>query len=254
LPGIGVDEVSAGIAMRILRRFVERHLASFGLELRRRRLPHEMCFAAQGGWPKTILDIGANAGQFARQVVEYDAKCVVHCFEPLTQPFHDLSKWAGGFPNVHCHNVALGERAGEFAINTGDFTASSSLYEPTDRLTAAMPSVVPSSRELIRVTTLDEWASEYTVEAPFVIKMDVQGYELQVIRGGRNTFGNASAVLSEVSFVELYKSQPLVWDLVHELHCCGFEMADICTVSRDPGNGLGFQFDALFIPRRYVVA
>ena len=100
--------------------------------------------------------------------------------------------------------------------------------------------------------TLDDWFVTQDIPRPFVVKMDVQGYEDKVIRGGQKAFSQAAAVLAELSFTELYEDQPLATDLLLALRECDFEIADIYDISRDPVTGFGFQFDALFLPRRNV--
>lgn len=232
----------------------QRALAKKGFALSRIRHGYEMLSKIPGGRPETILDIGANAGQFARNVRSVLPDCTIHAFEPLKAPFAILEEWARGDRNVHCHNIALGDHAGSASIHTGPFTPASSMIPAAARLRRAMPHVVPDQLETIEVTTLDAWFEKQKIAQPFAVKMDVQGYEHKVIAGGTNTISQAVAVLTEVSFIELYEGQPLAADLSITLRECGFEIADIYDVSRDPATGMGFQFDALFLPRRFTRA
>lgn len=230
-------------------RLSQRLVALVGLEIRRAR---KKGFAFWGSLPeevpRTVLDIGANAGQFARNVFSFVPDCTVHSFEPLPGPFAILHKLTAIYPRLHCHNFALGERNGATTIHTGEYTASSSLLKPAQRLTDSLPQVVPDQKRDIPIMRLDDWAAEISLSFPLFVKLDVQGYELQVIRGGTETLRCASAILIELSFVELYENQPLIADIIVEMKSLGFHLADILEVSRDPATGLGFQCDGLFLP------
>jgi FkbM family methyltransferase len=237
---------------RMFIRSMQQLLSRTGFELRRIRHGYNMLPGIPGGRPEAILDIGANSGQFARKVKSVLPDCIIHSFEPLPEPFAELKAWADQSLNVHCHNIALGDQSGKTLIHTGSYTPASSLMSAAARLKRSMPHVVPDRAQQIEVMTLDSWFGRHDIPRPFVVKMDVQGYEMKVIAGGRKAIGEAAAVFTELSFIELYEGQPLATDILLALRECGFEMADIYDVSRDPESGFGFQFDALFFPRRFV--
>lgn len=229
-------------------RLAQRLAARLGLDVRRARQGYTFWNSLPGGAPRTVLDIGANAGQFARNVRASMPDCTVHSFEPLPGPFAELQKLAANRPQFHCHNFALGERSGAAIIHTGEYTASSSLLKPAQHLSDSLPQVVPDQDRDIPIMRLDDWAPTVSLSYPLFVKLDVQGYELQVIRGGTETLRRASAILSELSFVELYENQPLIVDIVEAMKAMGFRLADIYEVSQDPATGLGFQCDGLFLP------
>ncbi len=223
-----------------------------GLDVRRAQNGFAFWHKLPGGAPKTVLDIGANAGQFARKVLASLPDCTVHSFEPLPGPFAQLRSLAAQHPGLHGHNFALGDQDGGAVIHTGDYTASSSLLKPAQHLNDSMPQAMPGKDAEIAIRRLDDWAAETNLDAPLFIKLDVQGYELQVIRGGGQTLKRACAVLSELSFVELYEGQPLIGDVIAAMAERGFRLADIYEVWRDPATGLGFQCDGLFLPVQSV--
>jgi FkbM family methyltransferase len=231
-------------------RLAQRMAAGFGLEVRRARPGFSFWDTLPGGAPRTVLDVGANAGQFARRVFSSLPDCIVHSFEPLPGPFTALQQVAADHPQLHCHNFALGERGGAVTIHTGEYTPSSSLLRPAQHLTDSMPRVVPHRDMDISVMRLDDWAAATSLTFPLLVKLDVQGYELQVIRGGMETLRRAAAILTEISFVELYENQPLFADIIEAMSRMGFRLADIYDVSRDPATGLGFQCDGLFLSTR----
>jgi len=237
---------------RMFVRRAQQLLSRTGFELRRIRHGYNMLPVIPGGPPKAILDIGANSGQFARKVRSVLPDCVIHSFEPLPGPFAELKSWADRSQSINCHNIALGDQAGKALIHTGSYTPASSLMSAAARLKRSMPHVVPDREQQIEVMMLDSWFELQSIPRPFVVKMDVQGYEMKVIAGGQKAISEAAAVFTELSFIELYEGQPLATDILLALREYGFEMADIYDVSRDPGSNFGFQFDALFFPRRFV--
>lgn len=224
----------------------------FGIEIRRSRKIFGDLLSLPSGVPATLLDIGANEGQFTRRFRAVVPRCVVHCFEPVAAPFGILQARTGNDPDIHCHNFALGDRAGHASILTGKYSPTSSLLSPAERLVSALPDVVPDRAEEVEIVRLDSWAASQKLQSPIFIKMDVQGYELKVIESGPETVAGAAALFLELSFVELYQGQPLVREVVSKLGELGFEMASIYDVAVDGATGLGFQFDALFLPRRFV--
>ena len=82
-----------------------------------------------------------------------------------------------------------------------------------------------------------------------MIKLDTQGYELEVLKGGENTFKNAKAVLMEVSLLDIYKDSPLVSDVVAYMAERNFFLYDICSLMRRPLDGALYQSDFLFIKK-----
>lgn len=242
---MGADTLRRRV-IRLTRRLISR----MGLEVRRAHRGFTFWDRLPGGVPRTVLDIGANAGQFAHNVCRSLPDCTVHSFEPLPGPFAELRKLAETYSNLHCHNFALGERGGAAVIHTGEYTASSSLLKPAQHLVNSLPQVVPDQDKDIPIMRLDDWGASTPLSSPLFVKLDVQGYELEVIHGGAETLRRASAILTELSFVELYENQPLIADVIEVMSSLGFRLADIYEVSRDPSTGLGFQCDGLFLPAR----
>lgn len=233
-------------------RWLQGMLARRGIELRRARHALDAMRRLPGGAPRTVLDIGANAGQFARRARIALPAATLHSFEPLPGPFAELQSWAAGESGVHCHSVALGDTSGTQAIHTGNYTASSSLLAPAPRLADSLPQVMPDRVLEITVMRLDDWAQSVRLESPMLVKLDVQGFEKGVIGGGRQTVGGAAAILVELSFVRLYQGQPLIGEMMALLGELDFQLVDIYDVVPDPVTGLGFQCDGLFLSRHLL--
>jgi len=175
---------------------------------------------------QTIIDVGANKGQFAREFSRFFPKALFYCFEPLPAPFDELKDWADQKKgSVMVFNVALGESEGDVKMMEHiDHNTSSSLLHTTDVCTKVYPFTERQSPVSVRMTTLDTAIANLseTLVPNVLIKLDVQGYEDRVIRGGLETFQKAKACILEVSFDGLYETQATFKDLLLLLYDLGY--------------------------------
>jgi hypothetical protein len=100
---------------------------------------------------------------------------------------------------------------------------------------------------MVTATTLDKWAATQSLLEPILIKVDVQGYEAQVLRGGVRTFGRALVLLLEVSFAELYEGQSLFDDIYALIRGLNFSCCGMFNNIYDPHSHRVLQSDALFV-------
>jgi FkbM family methyltransferase len=176
-----------------------------------------------------ILDIGANEGQFASWISGIFPEAKVVCFEPVGAPFAKLSAWAmttGG--RVEAVQVALGDIEGEVVLEVHvDHTPSSSMLHRTETSVSLYPHTEQVKRELVRQRRLDDVVEELdllrAVEGEILVKLDVQGYENRVIRGGEATIRRSRSCIVEVCLESLYDGQVSFRELVDLLDDLGFE-------------------------------
>jgi FkbM family methyltransferase len=173
--------------------------------------------------PNVIFDIGANEGTWTLLAKAVYPDAEVHAFEPLEVHRRRFSAATHALPGISLHPVALGSKSGTQTMEVLVQSDASSLLSMTAEcgrlygLTTGTPVPVP-------VRTLDALMLEKTVAAPHLVKLDVQGYEMEVLRGGEQALRSAAAVISEVSFIELYKGQCLFNDLSGFLAERGFRL------------------------------
>jgi FkbM family methyltransferase len=163
--------------------------------------------------PTTIFDVGANVGTWTLLAKAIFPRTAIHCFEPLAMHQAALARAVGGLSDVTLHNVALGAEAESRDINVCSFSDASSFLEFTaeGKLLQGLEMV---ANERLEVAVLDEYVSAHSLPLPDLIKLDVQGYELQVLKGAERCLQHAQAIIAEVSFRELYKGQSLFNDVV----------------------------------------
>ena len=167
---------------------------------------------------RTILDIGALRGELAVSELRPNfPEAVIHCFEPSPLAFAELALVASGSDNkITAHNFGLGNETGalNFHVNL-DFLAASSFLEQTGKTVAHFPETAKVKDNTVEVRRLDDVISEIMppIAEDFFIKIDTQGYDYQVLLGGRETLSRARACIVEVSMTDLYKGAPSFHDI-----------------------------------------
>ena len=160
---------------------------------------------------RTVIDVGANTGQFAKYISKLLPCAKVYCFEPLPPSYIELFRWSKTQEGrvVPC-NLAIGEKAGTADMFLHeDHHTSSSLLATTKLNEQYYPFTKNQKRIIVRQSTLDAALDEIGADlsTDILIKLDVQGYEDRVIKGGRETFSKASTCILEVCLDGLYEGQ-----------------------------------------------
>ncbi len=196
---------------------------------------------------RTILDIGAHTGEFATLIHRAIPHARIISFEPLGEMFQQLVANTQDLPNFKAFNCALGEANAQVDMHRNEFTPSSSLLPMTNLHKEAFPFTKRETTETVQVRTLDKVGRELSLEDNILIKMDVQGYEEKVIRGGESMVSRAKVLIVETSFQTLYEGQPLFDDIYRLLGQKGFRYTGNLEQLRSPTDGSVLQADAIFI-------
>ncbi len=194
---------------------------------------------------RTVLDIGANAGQFACEIRALLPGALIYSFEPLGDEYAALVSRMRGDGRFRAFNFALGAGEGRTLIHRSGFSQSSSLRPMLELHRAAWPHTAGAAAEEIEVRRLDSLGVDY--EPELLVKIDVQGFEDKVIEGGRATIGRAAYLIVEVSFAPLYEGQPLFEDIYRLLGGMDFEYRGNLGQIPDPRDGRPLQADAFFV-------
>jgi len=202
---------------------------------------------ARGGLtPRTVIDVGANAGQFAVAAAKLFPSAHVHSFEPIPQVAAALQRNVAGLRNVTVYPLALGARVGRSTMYVNSSGTSSSLRP----LAVEHRRAFPSAREVmsieVPVATLDSVFRDVALPRPVLLKLDVQGSEADAVRGGVSTLAQVDFVVAETSFKPLYDGETLFPDLVGLLRELGFEFVSPVGWLEAPRTGEILQIDALF--------
>lgn len=195
----------------------------------------------------TILDIGANTGEFALEIstILPDAKLI--SFEPILECYEELKKNLSFHKNFQAYHMALGEEASESEIFKNEFTPSSSLLEMANLHKVEFTHTANSIKEKIVIKRLSDVLESNEIQKPLLIKIDVQGYEGRVIDGGEDIIKSADVIICELSFEKLYEEQVYFDDIYRRLKALGFTYHGNYLQLNSPKNGTPLQCDGIFI-------
>lgn len=200
---------------------------------------HRRKFAPDLG---TVVDIGANRGQFTLAVRQWAPKARAIAFEPLSNAAEAFRKLFQGDSRVTLHQVAIGPKAGEAIIHVSQADDSSSLL-PISLLQAKLfPGTNQIGTETVKVGRLSDIVSRDEIVSPALLKIDVQGYELDALKGCVDYLDAFDYVIAEGSFVELYEGQALAHELICFLDEKGFVLTDVYNVVRSQGAAIQGEF------------
>jgi FkbM family methyltransferase len=181
----------------------------------------------------TIVDVGASRGQFALFAAERWPQARLICFEPLPQSRELLERV-----------LPSGRDPGELELHVSARDDSSSLLPIGETQTANFPGTQEASRLTVPVGVLSEQITA-DLARPMLLKIDVQGFELEVLEGAGDALDLVDEIFVECSFVELYTGQALAGEVVAHLHGRGFRLAGVHGMARG-ADGTSLQADFLF--------
>jgi len=213
----------------MLKRLAASCFEIFGLELR--RLPDAalrdpftyMQHDLRAVPAPVIFDVGANVGQSVERFRQLWPQSSIHAFEPGRTSFSELQRRTAGAERVHLHHAALGAAIGSLEFGENSQGDMSSFLNPAKD---AWGTIV--NRYEVPVTTVDLYRAERSIPHIDILKIDTQGFDLQVLRGARGSLeqGEIRFVLIELIFADLYLGQARVDEvfrclLDHHLHLVG---------------------------------
>jgi FkbM family methyltransferase len=195
-----------------------------------------------------VFDVGANEGQYAHELFEAGYGGSVVSFEPLSDAFSSLKNRAQAIPNWKVVNVALGENEDFSLINVSGNSQSSSLLFMLGRHEESCPESKCYRQEKIRVERLSSYWTQHCENDDSVwLKIDVQGFELSVLKGAGDFLKKAAAIELELSLVPLYKGQPLMGEMIKFLNENGFSLVAVQEIFSDPETRETLQMDGIFL-------
>ena len=198
---------------------------------------------------RTILDCGANLGHVTGEYLKAFPEATIHAFEPVPETFGLLRDRVGDEPRVHLVNAAVSDSVGEAEITLGDaHYADSMAREPVAR--AGEEDGRRGRKIRIRTTTIDAYCEQLGIDRVGVLKLDVEGVELEAIDGAERLLaeGRVDLVYSELNFAPRHPKQARGSAVIEALWAHGFRLFELYSFERpDPAQGLGWM-DGLFLP------
>lgn len=190
--------------------------------------------------PAHIFDVGAHSGEFAKLCRRIWPRAKLTCFEVLPHCVMELQAWSVTDGNVDIMPSLLGAET-RSAVPFHEMETASSVLE--EHLSPRVP--VRS----YPMTTIDEVVGNSGLQPPTFLKLDVQGYEFEILQGAKSTLSRIDVILAEVNFIDIHRDVHLLEDLIVFLRDNDFVAYDICGMHSRPLNSALWQADFMFVPR-----
>lgn len=196
-----------------------------------------------------VLDVGANAGQYARGLRNLGVTDRIYSFEPLSSAYAALAEAARTDPAWTVRNLALGDRDGEAEIHIAGNSQSSSLLKMLPAHLERTPHARTVGTERIQIRRLDSIMPELVAagDRPF-LKIDAQGYERAIIAGAGSRLRDFVGIQMELSLIPLYAGETLLAPMVLHMETLGFVLMSIEPGFCDTRTGQLLQTDCVFFP------
>lgn len=193
----------------------------------------------------TIVDVGANVGQFTLLATALFPRARVIAFEPLAGPAARFARLFAGNARIMLHRAALGPADAKASMHVSRAADSSSLLPIGGLQAEIFPGTEEVGTEQVTVAPLERFVAAADIVAPALLKIDVQGYELEVLRGAAPLLDRFTWIYVEASFQRLYEGQALAGEVAGFLGRHGFVEAGRYNLMRDAG-GREVQADFLY--------
>jgi len=202
--------------------------------------------AAEGMTFATVIDVGANVGKFSRAAIGTWPDIDVIAFEALPAAAGQIQVPPRRSGTIDVHAIALGADDGTIQFYPHRYSLSSSPLP----VPANLQEQYAWARELppirVPVRRLDGVLEDRVLRGPVLLKLDVQGFELQVLAGAGKTLESTSAVLIEQAFDQVYEGQPLFGESHAFLEAAGWRLARLMDWRREGGRIT--EVDCLYVP------
>lgn len=180
----------------------------------------------------TVVDIGANRGQFALCIRHLYPEARIFSFEPLHGAASTFRRTFSGDRRVTLVNKAVAAESGSALLHVSQWDASSSLLPIGQAQRDNFPFMKESRLEAVETARLSDCIDAGSVKGRALLKLDVQGFELTALRGCEDLLDRFDFVYIEASFVELYVGQALASDILSFLLSRGFKVTCVANLSR----------------------
>ena len=194
-----------------------------------------------------VLDVGANAGQYAQALRRNGYGGRIVSFEPMASAFGALQAHAQADAAWEAVHFGLGAAEEAATIHVAQNPQCSSLLAPLPRYLEASSAPTLVAEEPIRIRPLDAVFQQYVrAHERVFLKLDVQGYERHVLEGAQASLPHMAGVQLELSLVPLYEGGPVLEEMLAQLSGHGFTLMSIEPTASHPRTGQQLQVDGVF--------
>lgn len=196
-----------------------------------------------------VLDVGANIGQYAKYLRELGYSGKIISFEPLSSAYSQLQVISSKDQMWEiAPRTAIGNEESDITINISANSQSSSILEMLESHLNAAPESIYCNSERVKLSRLDAIAQQYIKQdtKSIFLKIDVQGFEKQVVQGATQILPKVSGIQLELSLVPLYKDQLIFPEMLKFMETLGYELYAVIPGFTEPKTGRLLQMDGIF--------
>jgi len=195
-----------------------------------------------------VMDIGANKGQFGFYLRSIGFTGHIHSFEPIKSIFLQLEQASSRDEKWVVNNIGFGDHQATTQIHVSGNLVSSSLKMPLAAHTNVHPDSVITHTEEVNISTVSNYVNDVLLNCKqTMLKIDTQGFEMEVLEGCGVHLSEFPVVLLELSVKPLYEGQAVMSDLITYMYRSGFELAVLEPCDMDMNNLIILQLDGWFV-------
>ena len=176
-----------------------------------------------------IFDVGANRGNTTLKYINLFPNSTIHAFEPFPDSYEIFSNVHKENLNVHLNRYAISSKIGKAILNVNKSVDTNSILDSKNIGANSDKSCVSVSQIEIETNTIDNYCKQKNITELDILKIDVQGYEIEVLKGAVNMLkkGNIKLIYTETYFKQQYVNQPLFHDISQLLYKYNFVLQDM---------------------------
>ncbi|MBW3652554.1 MAG: FkbM family methyltransferase [Actinobacteria bacterium] len=196
-----------------------------------------------------VIDVGAHRGQYAERLREAGYRGQIVSFEPVRHAFERLQRASAHDPGWEVHQLALGREDGEIAMNVVPGTLSS-LLPATEFGAGRYPRLQEAEQVTVQVRRLDALLDDLVARLPeprVYLKLDTQGYDLDVFSGLGDRAAELVGMQSEVALMRIYEGSPRMCESLEVYEAAGFEVAGLYPLSRQSRTARVLEYDCVMV-------
>lgn len=198
----------------------------------------------------TVIDGGANIGQFARAAAMTFTDADVYSFEPLPEIAQQFRENLGDCPRVKLIQSCIGNQEGTIVFRQNEHSQASSVLPIQSGKDQGVSDLREVKQLEVPISRLDTLLADKPLRGPVLLKLDLQGFELEALKGATEVLKKCSHVLVETVFETFYEGEPLFEDLLLYLREAGFHFVRPLNFLRNIAGDI-IQMDALFARRSH---
>lgn len=198
--------------------------------------------------PKLVLDVGANRGYWTRMAKDVFPKASFLLIEPQAEMRKDLNELCSDFEDISWVEAGAGSKKGKLVQTIWDDLEGSSFLPAVDEKLFQ-----GGKQREVDILTIDSLLASRSLNAPDLVKLDIQGFELEALKGAISLFGNTELFIMEASLFSFMNNMPILREVIQFMEERGYEVYDIPGYIRRPSDGALAQVDLAFAKREGIL-